>query len=75
MEKIKEIIIEIIYFVLCMFFGSLWIVEGIHSIFSPIYENKTYAYNLVISVLAIALGIFLMNFWIKRYKKRRKKKE
>lgn len=73
MKKLKEIIIEIIYFVLCIFLGSLWLVGGIYGIFSPMYESETYIYNLFISVLAIALGIFLMKFWLKRNKKRRKK--
>jgi len=74
MKKLKGIAIEIIYFILCMFLGSMWIVGGIYGIFNPMYENETYVYNLFISVLAIALGIFLMKFWIKRNKKRRERK-
>lgn len=74
MKKIKEIIIEIIYFILCIFVGSLWIVGGIYGIISPIYESETYIYNLFISVIGIALGIYLMKFWIKRNKKRRERK-
>jgi cytochrome c biogenesis protein CcdA len=75
MKKLKAVIIEILYFVLCMFFGSLWLVGGIYSIFSPLYETETYIYNMVISVLAIILGIFLMKFWLKRNKKRKEKNQ
>ncbi len=75
MKKIKEIVIEILYFLLCMFFGSLWLVAGIYGIFSPLYETETYMYNMVISVLAIVFGIFLMKFWIKRNKKRKEKNQ
>ena len=73
MKKIKEIIIEIIYFFLCMFLGSLWLVGGIYGIFNPMYESETYIYNLIISVIGIVFGIYLMKFWLKRNKKRRKK--
>jgi len=71
MKKIKEIIIEIIYFVLCMFLGSMWLVGGIYGIFSPMYKSETYIYNLIISVIGIVFGIYLMKFWLKRNKKRR----
>ncbi|MDP8202317.1 MAG: hypothetical protein P9M11_09310 [Candidatus Tenebribacter burtonii] len=73
MEKIKAIVIGIIYFVLCMILGSMWLVGGIYGIFSPMYKSETYIYNLFISALGIALGLYLMNFWIKRNRKRKNK--
>ncbi len=74
MKKNKDVLIEILYFVICMFFGSMWVAGGIYGIFSPLYENETYFYNLVISALGIALGLFLMNYWIKRNKNKRLEK-